>query len=183
MIRPLILVTLLATPGFAQDHTAGMVHSVHVAGMSAIEITQPGQSAFEAIEEIVMALDTNPMTDWSKVNIGGLREHLRDMELVFTEAEVATQDVAGGLRFNVTGDGRVRDAIRNMMLAHAGVMDGVDGWAYAAEEHPEGAILTVLVPPRQLDRLKALGFFGVMATGMHHQDHHWAMASGGSPHM
>ena len=183
MLRPLILAALLATPVFAQEHTANMDHNAHTAGMSAIEITEPGQSAFAAIEQIVLALDMDPNTDWSKVDIAGLREHLRDMDLVFTAAEVSTAAVAGGMQFTVTGEGRVRDAIRNMTIAHAGVMDGVDGWGYAAKEHPEGAVMTITVPPFQMDRLSALGFFGVMATGMHHQDHHWGMATGGNPHM
>jgi hypothetical protein len=182
MLRPIIIATLLATPVIAQEHTANMDHSAHTAGMSAIEITEPGQSAFAAIEQIVLALDMDPSTDWSSVDISGLREHLRDMDLVFTAAEVSSEPVAGGMRFTVTGEGRVREAIRNMTIAHAGVMDGADNWGYAAEEHPEGATMTVTVPPFDMPRLQALGFFGVMATGMHHQDHHWAMATGGNPH-
>ena len=182
MLRSLIIATVLASPVIAQEHTAGMDHSGHTAGMSAIEITEPGQSAFAAIEQIVLALDMDPNTDWASVDITGLREHLRDMDLVFTAAEVSSEVVAGGMRFTVTGEGRVREAIRNMTIAHAGVMDGVDNWGYAAAEHPEGATMTVTVPPFDMPRLQALGFFGVMATGMHHQDHHWAMATGGNPH-
>ena len=182
MLRPLILAALLATPVFAQDHTAGMEHTAHMSGAPSVAITQPGQSAFAAIEEIVAALAANPDTDWSKVNIDGLREHLRDMDLVFTDAEVTSEAAVGGRIFTVTGTGRTRVAIRNMTLAHAGVMDGVDNWHYAAAEHPEGATLTITVPPFDAQRLSALGFFGVMATGMHHQDHHWAMATGGNPH-
>ena len=183
MLRSLIIATLLATPVIAQEHTVGMDHNAHTAGMSTIEITEPGQSAFAAIEQIVLALDMDPTTDWSKVDISGLREHLRDMDLVFTAAEVSSETVAGGMQFTVTGEGRVREAIRNMTIAHAGVMDDVDNWGYAAEEHPQGATMTVTVPPFDMPRLQALGFFGIMATGMHHQDHHWMMATGGNPHM
>lgn len=182
LLRPFIFATLFATPVFAQEHTANMDHSAHTAGMSAIEITEPGQSAFAAIEQIVMALNMDPSTDWSRVDISGLREHLRDMDLVFTSAGATGEIVAGGMRFTVTGDGRVREAIRNMTIAHAGVMNGVDSWKYTAEKHPEGATMTVTVPPFDMPRLKALGFFGVMVAGMHHQDHHWAMATGGNPH-
>ena len=182
MLRSIILATLLVTPAMAQEHTANMDHSAHTAGMSAIEITEPGQSAFAAIEQIVLALDMDASTDWSRVDISGLREHLRDMDLVFTAAEVSSETVAGGMRFTVSGEGRVREAIRNMVIAHAGAMDGADNWGYGAEEHPEGATMTITVPPFDMPRLNALGFFGVMATGMHHQDHHWAMATGGNPH-
>ncbi|MEE9455358.1 MAG: hypothetical protein V3V13_13390 [Paracoccaceae bacterium] len=182
MHRILLITTLLATPVFAQDHTAMMDHSAHSAGMSENEITQPGQSAFAAIEEIILALDMDPNTDWSKVDISGLREHLRDMNLVFIAAEVSSEPVANGLRFTITGEGRVRKAIRNLSIAHAGVMEGVDDWHYVAETHPEGAVMTITVPSSDMPRLNGLGFFGVMAMGMHHQKHHWAMATGGNPH-
>jgi len=182
MLRPLILTTLLATPLFAQEHTEGMDHSSHTASMSAKEITQSGQSTFAAIEEIVQVLDMNPNTDWSNVDIAALREHLRDMDLVFTMSQVTAETTANSSTFTVTGEGHVREAIRNMTLAHASVMDGVGGWHYVAEEHADGATLTITVPPFEFARLNALGFFGVMATGMHHQDHHWMMATGGNPH-
>jgi hypothetical protein len=29
-----------------------------------------------------------------------------------------------------------------------------------------------------MDKVSALGFFGLMATGAHHQSHHFAMAKG-----
>jgi len=181
MRHALILAALIATPVFAQEHTANMDHNALSAGMS-VEITQPGQSAFAAIEEIVAALAADPMTNWRQVDIPALREHLRDMDLVFTNAEVVTETVPGGQRFTVTGAGRLREAIRDMVLAHAGVMGGVDGWHYLAETHPSGAVLTVTTQPLDAAMLTGLGFFGVMANGVHHQDHHWSMATGGDPH-
>ncbi len=182
MLRIFIIATLFTTSAFAQDHTAAMDHNAHIAGMSGAEITQPGQSAFAAIEEIIFALEMDPNTDWAKVNISGLREHLRDMDLVFIEAEVLSEPVANGMRFTITGAGRIRKAIRNLTIAHAGVMDGVDNWNYVAKVHPEGAVMTITVPAFDMPRLSGLGFFGVMATGMHHQNHHWVIATGGNPH-
>ena len=41
--------------------------------------TMPGQDAFGAIQETVSLLEADPATDWSKVNIAALREHLIDM--------------------------------------------------------------------------------------------------------
>lgn len=185
MLRTFAIALLIASPAFAQDATdhSTMDHAALMSGGNTHTLTQPGQSAFAAIEEVVLALDANPMTDWSKVDISGLREHLRDMDLVFTAAEVTTEPVASGLRFVVIGEGRVRDAIQNMTLAHAGVMNEIDTWEYSTEVRDNGAAMTVTAPPFDLDRLRALGFFGIMASGMHHQDHHWAMATGGDPHM
>lgn len=184
LFRTILLASLIATPLAAQstmDHST-MDHSMHSSAASETPVFEQGQSAFAAIEEIIMVLDADPATDWSRIDIDGLREHLRDMDLVFTMAEATTEKVSGGLQFTVTGEGRIREAIRNMVLAHAGIMDGVDNWHYVAETHPEGATLTIIVPPFEVPRLTGLGFFGVMAAGMHHQDHHWMMATGMSPH-
>ena len=52
--------------------------------------TMPGQDAFGAIQEIVQILEADPTTDWSKVNIAALREHLVDMNEVTLRA-VATE--------------------------------------------------------------------------------------------
>ena len=67
--------------------------------------TEAGQGAFAAIQEIVAILEADPNTDWSKVDIDALRQHLVDMNAVTLEAKVANAPVEGGLRFDVTGDG------------------------------------------------------------------------------
>ena len=41
--------------------------------------TAPGQAAFGAAQEIVRMLLADPMTNWSKVDIDALRQHLIDM--------------------------------------------------------------------------------------------------------
>ena len=41
-----------------------------------------GQDAFGAIREIVRILDADPKTDWSKVDLEALRQHLIDMNEV-----------------------------------------------------------------------------------------------------
>ena len=52
----------------------------------------PGQDPFGAIQEIVRILEADPSTDWSKVNIAALREHLIDMNEVTLRAD---RDPAG----------------------------------------------------------------------------------------
>ncbi len=49
-----------------------------------------------------------------------------------------------------------------------------------ASEIPGGAAL--VVTGSDPDRIRALGFIGVMTVGMHHQAHHLALASGQNPH-
>ena len=151
-------------------------------GVGGSPLSEPGQSAFAAIAEAVAALEADPATDWSKVNIRALRDHLRDMDLVTIWSDATAEDIPGGQVFTVTGDARIAPAIQRMVGAHARVMNGVDGWQYGAEMIEGGARLTVTVPEGDLPRLKALGFYGILASGMHHQPHHWMMATGGNPH-
>jgi hypothetical protein len=144
--------------------------------------SQPGQAAFAAIQEIVGMLEADPRTDWSKVDIDALRQHLVDMNNVTLAATVASEPVPGGMRFVVSGTGAVQDSIRRMVAAHAATMNGVDGWRFEAATTETGATLTVLPPAADAARLRGLGFFGVMTRGMHHQAHHLMLARGENPH-
>jgi hypothetical protein len=145
--------------------------------------TEAGQSAFAAIAEIVALLETDPKTDWSKVDIEALRQHLIDINNVTLLANVKVSDQGNAVEFQVTGAGLVTDSIRRMVMAHAVTMNGVDGWNYAAKEIDGGASLTVTPPDAKSQaKLKGLGFIGVMASGMHHQQHHWMIAKGQNPH-
>jgi hypothetical protein len=160
-------------------HGQPMEHGAH--GMTAAP-TEPGQSAFAAIQEIVGILTADPKTDWSAVNIDALRQHLVDMNNVVLAASVKDVPVEGGMRFDVTGEGPVRDSVRRMVAVHAATMNGVDGWAFEAAQIDGGASLTVRPPAKDADKLRGLGFFGVLTLGMHHQAHHLMIARGQSPH-
>ncbi|MCB1501739.1 MAG: hypothetical protein KDK07_18455 [Bauldia sp.] len=143
-------------------------------------ITEGGQAAFAAIQEIVSRLMADPDTDWNRVNIEALRLHLIDMDNVTLHARVAAEEVDGGAKFLVTSDApAVSASIRAMVFAHAAALDGVEEWHMQAEEIPGGASLTVTGDPA---RIRALGFIGIMTVGMHHQAHHLALATGQNPH-
>lgn len=181
----LALVFFMFAPAFAAGevagHTSGMDHgAVAAAGTMPKE---PGQSAFAAIQEIVTILDADPKTDWSKVDIEALRQHLTDMNNVTLLARVQTATAADGIIFSVSGDGRVKDSIRRMITGHADTMNGVRKWRYIAEPSSSGANLTVIPPDEgSAGKLRALGFIGIMARGMHHQEHHLMIAKGLGPH-
>src|SRR5579859_1745995 len=144
--------------------------------------TMPGQDAFGAIQEIVGILEADPKTDWSKVNIEALRQHLIDMNNVTLAAEVASSPIEGGMRYTVTGAGAVQESIRRMVTAHAATMDGVDGWHFEAATTDGGAVLTVRPPAKDMEKLRGLGFIGVLTRGMRHQMHHLMIARGENPH-
>lgn len=143
--------------------------------------TMPGQDAFGTIQEIVQILEADPTTDWSKVNIAALRQHLIDMNEVTLHAAAAERVLDTGVEITVTGTGRTLDAIKRMVPAHINELRGM-GWKAKTDELPDGVKLTVSASEAQpLAKLKALGFMGIMVQGGHHQPHHLAMAKGQIP--
>ena len=140
--------------------------------------TMPGQDAFGTIQEVVQILEADPTTDWSKVNIAALREHLIDMNEVTLRAVATEQALENGVEIAVTGEGRTLEAIRRMVPAHVGELVKI-GWNAKTEDLPNGVKLSVTTnDPKQVTKLKALGFMGIMVQGGHHQPHHLMMAKG-----
>lgn len=189
MLKPLVLLLATASPALAQmTHTDGMTHSgstmagMAPQGIGGSPLFEGGQSAFTAIAEVVNALKADPNTNWAAVDINALRDHLRDMDIVTVDSTVATTDITSGQRFEIIGEGEVTAAVRRMAKAHVGMMDGADGWVYTVEDIDGGVAMRITTPEADLPMLKGLGFYGIMASGMHHQPHHWAMATGGNPH-
>ena len=141
--------------------------------------TMPGQDAFGAVQEIVRILEADPKTDWSKVNLEALRQHLIDMDEVTLKADAVAKPVDGGLEITVTGSGRALAAIQRMVPAWAMTMNGYKGWATKVTPLPNGELLTVTTAdPKDVPHIRGLGFIGLMASGAHHQPHHLAMAKG-----
>jgi hypothetical protein len=144
--------------------------------------TMPGQDAFGAIAEVVQMLEADPATDWSKVDIGSLREHLIDMNEVTLRAVATERALDNGVEITVTGEGRTGAAIKRMLPAHAHEL-GQMGWTAATEDLPNGVKLVVTsTDAQQVIKLKALGFMGIMVQGTHHQAHHLMMAKGEAVH-
>jgi hypothetical protein len=139
----------------------------------------PGQDAFGAIGEIVAMLEADPKTDWSKIDLEALRQHLIDMNDVTLQADVVTKPVDGGLEMAVTGSGRTLAAIRRMVPAHAGEIDGRNGWTAKTARLDNGVLLTVTASDaKEVAHIRGLGFIGILVSGSHHQPHHLAMAKG-----
>ena len=101
-----------------QRDAGGMRHGMgQQSGMSG-QPTMPGQDAFGTIQEVVQILEADPSTDWSKVNIAALREHLIDMNEVTLHAAATEQALENGVEIAVTGEGRTLAAIKRMVPAH-----------------------------------------------------------------
>lgn len=174
-----LLVVAPAAAAQGHQHTAGMSHP---GAPSPSAPAEAGQAAFAAIAEIVARLDADPATDWSKVNLEVLRNHLADMDLVTLRSRMEQREVPGGFVSDVTGDAVVAGAIRRMLTAHVAQMASEAGLRGTVEEIPGGARLTVVAPDpadaRAVARLRGLGAIGVLTLGGHHGPHHEMMARG-----
>lgn len=171
------------------DH-ANMDHAAHMAMMQACAgpmPTQPGQAAFGAISEIVRMLKADPNTNWDKVNIEALRQHLIDMDDVMMHAVVLQRNVPRGVELTVTGSGRTADAIKRIAVNHTRMLDQDNDYHASAVERGNGALITVTAKnandPRMVAQIRGLGFAGLMTEGDHHAPHHLAIARGDAdPH-
>src|SRR5712691_10679990 len=159
------------------DMSHGMHHMHHA--------MQPGQAAFGAMAEVVQTLEADPATDWPKVNIERLRQHLIDMDEVVMRATVKATQVPGGLSMDVTGRGRTAQSIRAMVIPHAAELDAMPAWSAKTEQIPDGIRLIVIArdpgDAKAVTRIRSLGFAGLLVQGGHHGPHHLAMAKGEIP--
>ena len=163
----------------AGRHTENMPVTPAVAGGAP---TLPGQDAFGALAEVVRILDADPNTDWRKVDLERLRQHLIDMNEVVLRSAVKSTPVAGGLAMEITGTGRTEQAIRAMVVPHAVELGRMAEWS-ARTEPIVGGVRLIVVAKRSDDtrvvaRIRGLGFAGLITEGAHHQPHHLAMAKG-----
>lgn len=179
---------LLAPPLFAQQppmggmtHTPGMTH---VPGIEAPQTqpTQGGQAAFATIAEVVRLLEADSATDWAKVDLEALRQHLIDMDVVTMRARPRATAIAGGSAFDVTGDASVAPSIRRIVGAHASVLDAMRAWQATSATIPGGVRLTVIARDTTdhaaIARIRGLGFIGLLVQGNHHPTHHLLIAKG-----
>ncbi len=184
MRRSLSFILLLfATPLAAQQQTPGMQHTPgmrhDVAGPAP---AAAGQAAFAAITQVVRALEADSGTDWSRVDLEALRQHLIDMDLVTLRSRVRQQPVPGGLAMEITGEEEVAGAIRRMVGMHARVLPGAGPWRATASEIADGMRLVVTAAEpgdaALVARIRGLGFIGMMTEGEHHAEHHLMLARG-----
>ena len=180
----LIYLFLLAAPAalIAQNqHTAGMDHG-HDNGSG---LTEAGNDAFGTIQEVILFLENDPHTDWKKVNIEALRQHLTDMQDMTINIQTReTKNVPGGFRTTVTPTiPRALAALDRTLAAHPAQLEKETGWKMSVNKKDGKFIIQVTSDkPSDVDKIRGLGYVGIMAYGRHHQPHHLAIASGENPH-
>ena len=166
-----------------RQHQGTMPMGGHPGMHTASTPTIPGQDAFGAIQEIVQILEADPKTDWSKVDLEGLRQHLIDMNEITLRADAAPKQIDGGLEIAVTGTGRTLVAIQRMVPAWVQTMNGQRGWTAKTTSLPDGELLAVTATdPKEIEHIRGLGFIGLLVSGSMHQPHHLAMARGEFDH-
>ena len=170
-----------ATPLAAQHAN----HAGHVMSQpEASELpSEPGDGTFAALIEIVAMLSADPDTDWTRVDIDGLREHLVDMNQLVIGASVRSEPLPDGIRMRIGTTGRAGEAASRMVPAHAPFVATETGWQSEVAREDDEIVWTVTAADTgPVARIQALGFFGLMATGDHHRMHHMAMARGQTAH-
>lgn len=177
LILPL-LISLVAASSAAAQMNHG--HTDHAQPASP---TLPGDDTFGALAEIVENLRSDLGTDWSSVSITALRDHLLDMDAVATGPAPEATLIDGGLVMTIALDSPAGEAARRMVPAHAPVLANETGWRSEIERSGDALIWRVSGNAAEdVAQIRALGFFGLLATGPHHQRHHLAIAQGAMPH-
>ncbi len=154
-------------------------HQHHHGALETGHAQQPGQAAFGALSEVVALLEADPTTDWSKVDITRLRDHLVDMDEVVMRATARLDAADVEIRVTYTGTGRTLEAIRRMIPAHAKMMDSHRDWKSTSEATKNGVVWILSTSStEERTRIRGLGPFGLLTLGGHHTPHHLAMARG-----
>jgi len=183
---------LLPAPVLAQDdHDHGGASHQHPADTgeaapSTVTLQEPGNAAFAAIQEVVAELDARgDETDWSQVDLEALRQHLIDMERFILEAKVVErEEIDGGIRVAVRGPDTETDrSLRRSLHAHAPMLAQETGWSVSVMDRDDAVVLEATADsPDEAERIRGLGYVGLMVTGSHHREHHWMIANGQQPH-
>ncbi len=148
-------------------------------------LVESGQDAFGTIQEIIRHLHEDPTTDWSQVDLEVVRLHLRDMNAMTLEVDIAEpRNVPLGLQVLVQPRSALAaGALSRVLAAHPTALLQDTGWHMVVLREATGyRVTTTTAQADEVAKLRALGYIGWMALGDHHKSHHWGMATGNSPH-
>jgi hypothetical protein len=171
---------VMGTQGRAQNASA-MDHASHSGAASSGAIPS-GQAAYATMAAIVAMLEADSTTDWSKVNIEALRQHLIVMNEVTIGARARQTSIPGGASMDVTGDGHVAGSIRTMLRNHSAMLAMEGPYRTSVDDIPGGVrwVVTAANPgdARTVAKIRGLGFAGLLTLGDHHTPHHIALGRG-----
>ncbi|MFC1665841.1 hypothetical protein ACFL17_09500 [Pseudomonadota bacterium] len=182
-------------PSQNQQLHKGMDHSTHMlqgkqhfmptAAVSTGQLTESGNDIFATIQEVVNQLLQDNRTDWSRVDIEALRQHLIDMENFTVNVEILSQtNIEGGVEIVLKPTlPQAEGSLDRALSAHPAMLKQEVGWIMNAKKSGHTYTITITsTNPTDVAKIRALGYVGAMVMGNHHQPHHWAMATGANPH-
>ena len=190
MKKTLIIGLLLSSVLYASgDHMGNHLHegkmTNHMTTDGKIALLEAGNDAFGTIQEVIKKLESDPETDWSKVDIEALRVHLSDMQDMTINIEVISQnDIPNGVETTIKATTpRAYKALKRAFMAHPKQLKKDTGWNMKVEEKNKNFIIKATTSKKnEIAKLRGLGYIGLMAYGSHHQPHHWMIATGKNPH-
>ncbi|SMN02217.1 hypothetical protein SPONN_618 [uncultured Candidatus Thioglobus sp.] len=148
-------------------------------------LTEAGNDIFGTIQEVITNLNANLNTDWDKVNIEALKEHLLDMRDMTVNVEVINQNkLKNGSEILIRPTNkRSIQAMKRVLSAHPAQLKKETNWQMQVQKQGDKYLLiTTTDKPTEVSKIIGLGYIGLMAHGSHHQPHHWSMATGNNPH-
>jgi hypothetical protein len=153
----------------------------HEQYMNSSPLTMPGNEIFGTIHEVVQKLEANPNTDWSKVNLEALRQHLLDMKAFTEEVQVISQKpIDNGVEIQVKPETeRAVGALQRLFKMHPMMLKSEKGWDMTAKQNGSNWDITCTTNNKsEVEEIRGLGYIGLLAEGSHHQMHHWMIAIG-----
>lgn len=144
-------------------------------------LTMPGNEIFGTIQEVVQKLEIDPNTDWSKVDLEALRQHLLDMKAFTEDVSVISQNpIENGIVIQVKPETeRAIGALKRLFKMHPAMLKMEKGWDMITKQDNNQWTITVTTSDNsEVEEIRALGYIGLLAVGAHHQRHHWMIATG-----
>lgn len=159
----------------------GTVFAQHEMHAQSTPLTKPGNDIFGTIQEVVQKLEASSNTDWSQVDLEALRQHLLDMKAFTEEVEVlSTDQIEKGTKITVRPRSeRAVQALKKLFQMHPTMLKKEKGWNMNAIQNGDHWIITCTTSNEsEVEKIRALGYIGLLAEGAHHQLHHWMIATG-----
>ena len=172
LTRRIVLFMILVIPG-----TAYAQHDMHG---SQTPLTKSGNEIFGTIQEVIQKLEANPNTDWSNVDLEALRQHLLDMKAFTEEVTVLEKTpITKGVKVTIHPNSeRAKEALPKLFGMHPRMLKQEKGWDMSAQQDGENWVITCTTEKEaDVNKIRALGYIGLLAEGSHHQLHHWMVAT------
>ncbi len=147
-------------------------------------LTEAGNDIFGTIQEVINKLNTNPNTNWKQVNIEALRQHLLDMSDIASAVDVISQTpIKNGLRVVISPNKpRALRSLERILRNYPEQLQSKTGWIMRIKKQGLQYQLTITGKPSDADKIRALGYFGLMTYGNQHQVHHWSIINSKNNH-